>query len=251
MYRVFFNRKELCRLTIDELQALKLIAIFWGLDWDDSSNELTSRLTNLHVRIIGLSPKEFKRLSQLLAHSEANVTPKFQQGIKTLSTFRDTSDSNPFIKLEGNHSVYHFPKPKDHFSTPKDWVYKQLVPETLHTDTKVYWNPEKCDDISEWLTYLILGDSHGESLELLGDIPTGTYETLLRKVLTPINPALSSYQLKTSWPEKPNFNGPDSKDAEPIDPFKYNKDHKPTKFDPFKNQSKKKETKVINPFFRK
>lgn len=251
MYQVFFNRKEICRLTIDELQALKAVSVFWGMDWNDTSNRLSGRLSDKSFRIVGLNHKESNRLNQLLSHTNASLSPSPHSNTLVLSIFRDT-DPKMFIRVESDNGVYDYTNQSGDFPTTMDWVYKRFNPDQSAKEMKIFWNPEQCEEISEWIAYLILCCSHKESPDVLDVIPREKYESLLRKVLTPINPVLSSYQLRTSWPELPLITKTeDERKAEPIDPFKYNHDSTPTKFNPFKNKPNKSETKVINPFFKK
>ncbi|MCF6136900.1 hypothetical protein [Pseudalkalibacillus berkeleyi] len=253
MHRVSYNRRELCMLPIDELEALKQIAVFWGLIWNESEQDLVGGLSNYTIRIIGLNKKEFNRLNQLLKHTDVSLstTHKNEEHL-VLSSFREP-DSVSYLSVESDQDVYEYRKQKGPFKSTLDWVYKGFNPIITNRDTKVYWNPNQCEEIAEWLTYLILQTCQSESANHPLSITTSTYENLLRKVLAPINPALSSYQLQPSWPEKPKFLIPpeEQKQGEPINPFKNNTNSETSKINPFKKQNKNAETKVINPFFRK
>ncbi|MCF6409147.1 hypothetical protein [Pseudalkalibacillus salsuginis] len=262
MYSVSFNRKEVCKLSSEELQILKKIAVFWGLVWEDSTNQLNGRLLGKTVRIIGLNRKELNRLNRSLEHTQAIITTHPCHADLTLSVFKETAPKVT-IKIESNNQVFEFEPPsKPSFQSVSDMIYKRFEP-VISDAVKVYWNPVNCIDITEWLAYLILKPN--ESTELLQDVPLKTFESLLRNVLVPINPFLSSYQLKHYWPEIPksksdkqqsgelisSFKGKNNFPATQINPFKEKPETPSTTINPFKPKTEGKNNNVINPFFKK
>ncbi len=250
MYSVLYNRKEVCRLPLEELHALKQIAGFWGLSWEDESNQLFGRFSNYRIRIIGLNQKEFNRLNHLLMHTSVTLSKNTQREDLILSIFREENQHT--VTVESNGNIYNYRQKRGPYSNTKDWIYKGFQSGYLYEDVRVYWDPNQCEDITEWLTYLILQSNINESMALTESISTNLYESLLKKVLSRINKTLSSYQLQPSWPDKPSFSeSSEQKEADPINPFKPNLSTPPTKFDPFKNKNKRRDTKVINPFFKK
>ncbi|WP_349410303.1 hypothetical protein [Pseudalkalibacillus sp. SCS-8] len=252
MYPVFFNRKELCRLPINELQAMKQIVIFWGLVWENRYNELKGHLNGQTVCVIGLSPKENLRLNQLLKHTDLTLSSKEGPADLTISLI-EKKDPNLFLLVEADGYQFSYENKVGPYRSTKDWIFKMFHMNIPTNNMKIYWNPDRLEDLTEWLTYLVLQWGSGGSTQDISSIPPETYESLLRKVLTPINPHLSSFQLHTTWPEKPSLERPETeKKAPPFDPFKYMNNSNPTsKMDPFKQTNKKNETKIINPFYRK
>ncbi len=262
MYSVSFNRKEVCKLSSEELQILKKIAVFWGLVWVDSTNQLIGRLSGKTIRIIGLNRKELNRLNRSLEHTQAIITTHPCHSDLTLSVFKETA-ADLTIKIESNNQVYEFePASKPSFQSVSDMIYKRFEPD-ISAEAKVYWNPVNCIDITEWLTYLILKSN--ESTEILQDVPSKIFEKLLRNVFVPINPFLSSYQLKHYWPEIPSsksdeqqsselissFKGKNNFPSTQINPFKEKPQTPSTTINPFKQKAEGKDNNVINPFFKK
>ncbi|WP_408010757.1 hypothetical protein ACJROX_10760 [Pseudalkalibacillus sp. A8] len=247
MYSVSFNRKEVCKLPLEDFLVLKQIAVFWGLSWDDTKNELIGRLSDHTIRIIGLNRKELNRLDRSLEHTQAILKTHPCHADLTLSIFKET-EPELTIKIESNNKVYKFETANKPYQSVSDMIYKRFEP-NISTEAKIYWNPVNCMDITEWLAYLILQSN--ETTDILQDVPSKTYEKLLRNILVPINPFLSSYQLKHYWPEIPtSSNLNELQSREPINPFKGKNSVPSTQINPFKEKPKTSST-TINPFKQK
>ncbi|MGP4082408.1 hypothetical protein ACTWQL_21185 [Pseudalkalibacillus sp. R45] len=250
MYSVSFNRKEICKLSLEALQVLKQTAIFWGLGWDDARNELTGSLADITIRIIGLNKKELNRLIRALEHTQVSVTTQPCHADLTLSIFQE-SKRELSMRLECKNEVYKFDPVMEPFISVPDMVYKRFAPEMHSDEIKVYWNPGSGINISEWLSYLILQTSHHETTDTLYDVEQKMYEKLVREVLVPINPFLSSYQLRHYWPDMPSpGHSLGHGNEKPIDPFKNMKNGASSQINPFKEKPSAPPS-TINPFKQK
>ncbi|WP_221563911.1 hypothetical protein [Alkalihalobacillus sp. TS-13] len=250
MYSVSFDRKEICKLSLETLQVLKQTAVFWGLDWDGDRRDLSGRLADTTIRIIGLNRKELNRLSRSLEHTQICITTHPCHADLTLMIFQEFHPELS-MKLESQNKVYEFEPATKSFTSVPDIVYKRFEPDICSDEVKVYWNPSSGIDITEWLTYLILQACHRESTDTLLNVEQKMYEKLLREILVPINPFLSSYQLRHYWPDMPSTGHPHGYGNEkPIDPFKNMKKSTSSQINPFKEKPSAPPS-TINPFKQK
>src|SRR5690349_20210923 len=125
MYPVIFNRKELCRLSIDEFKNLKSVVHFWGMDWEEQSREFIGRLSGHFIRVIGLNRKELKSLQQLLSHTGINFVKEKVDRPVTLSIFTTESVRQP-LTIETSGKIYPFTLNDGPYPSTKEWVSKGI-----------------------------------------------------------------------------------------------------------------------------
>ncbi|WP_270181680.1 hypothetical protein [Alkalihalobacillus sp. CinArs1] len=271
MEQFYWKERAIGSLTKEEREHLNLLMPYFGLSIDARSSKASSAFTGKVVCIEGLPVELFDSLKKSLLHTGVRLTTNRHEA-QDLRIFVEVrhSGSHP-IALRVNNMNYYLKPLQLSTKNVQEHLHKHLWLPTLSATLRFRFQPYVSQQIPEWLSYAIIQSFYREELYPISAITFHEYQTIIKKVLRPINPHFANYQLnetETDWPDLPPelASSPTKKPIEAkkglleekpklshqIEPFKnVNANQDVQTFNPFKFQNRENRRSIINPFQKK
>lgn len=273
MERLYWKDRAIATLSKEEKNHLSILLPYFGLSMEPTTNVIIAALENKLVNI-HCSNELFEALSKSLDHTGVCLKHGTDEMCDLSISVSVRNGSSYPIALRVNNMNYYL-KPLQMMTTNvQEQLHKRFWLPTISSSLSFRFQPYVPKHAAEWLSYATIQSFHRDKFQRV-DISFRDYQTIVRKVLLPINKNFAQFQLKepeTDWPDlppelasstkpKPTMNKEDKKkpliQEEPslhhqIEPFKNAKVNQQTQtFNPFKFQNRENRRSIINPFQKK
>ncbi|MCA0987863.1 hypothetical protein [Guptibacillus algicola] len=273
MERLYWKSRAIATLTNEERKHLSILLPYFGLSIEPNTKVITGALEHKLVNV-HCSNDLFETLSKSLAHTGVRLKQRTDETCDLTITVSVRNGSSYPIALRVNNMNYYL-KPLQMMTTNvQEQLHKRFWLPTISSSLAFRFQPYVPKHAAEWLSYAIIQSFHRDEFRPV-DISFRDYQTIVRKVLLPLNKNFAQFQLQeseTDWPDlppelttstpsKPTMNKEDKKkpliQEEPvlhhqIEPFKNAKANQQTQtFNPFKFQNRENRRSIINPFQKK
>ncbi len=268
-----FHKQLICSLQEDEIEALILLAPYWGLLFDEESLTLAPSLTSKNISVNFSIPEDKNNeatitLSTLLAHTEVHVHPEQTQSDLSIHVHSTKEQHSIPVSIHSNHIKYRLKYMKNYYKDMQSLIHRGVWLPNRHDTFSITFNNFSLERQMEIISYLIIQFFLRNQMLSISHISFNTFAKLIQIVLKPINPQFAHLQrtlYNMIWPETPPelteeitdssrpFNKQELQELNDLsstfNPFRRSSPSNPKKINPFQ----KKETTAsdpINPFKR-
>ncbi|WP_377889518.1 hypothetical protein [Alkalihalobacillus sp. R86527] len=275
MEQLYWEERAIATLTKEESRHLKTLLPYFGLSVDPTSRIVSGAFERMVVNIIGAKDDLFQTLKRNLTHTGVLLKRNTNE-VCDLTISVENQDGGPHpITLRVNNMNYYL-KPLQMMTTHvQDQLHKRFWLPTVSYSLAFRFQSYVSHNVAEWLSYAIIQSFHREELQPTSNVSFQEYQTIVKKVLLPINKSFAQFQLQESesdWPDlPPELSSSNQTKPAPaknqkkkgllqeqpvlshqIEPFKNSKTNQHTQtFNPFKFQNRENRRSIINPFQKK
>lgn len=250
MNPILYRNHVICYLKESELDALSVLAPYWGLLFNKQELFIEPGLSSQTICIKNMQKKDQDHLADILSHTHIHFVESESESDLLLEISESNQRYLPPISLASGNLTYRLKYANNIGRDLQRMIHQNIWLPVRHPLLSLTFNNVGLDEQKEIISYLVIQFFLRDQMKPISHVSFEVYSSLIEKVMRPINPNFSLLQEKLNkkfWPEIPPEIARNQEEQNQSIDRHFLPEQKPTPFNPFKNHSPS-QSKQINPF---